>query len=242
MLAARVMKLNPAELYVAIGRLIEEQPDPDKKNEFLRWLGRAHAILEKASPFEASGVKAATTVWFERDRWGVLDTTNAALYRALAAAELAAPVSLQGSFIQSGNSLDAMAAVGKVLSAATTTVRLVDPYMDDKALSDFAVLATEGVNIELLSDSAHSKPSFLPAVRRFKEQFSERRPLIAKLTPRRTLHDRLIVVDAKTVYTVTQSLNALAARAHASIVRIDGEAVDLKISAYNEYWDAASEV
>jgi hypothetical protein len=234
--------VSPAELYVAIGRLIEDQPDIDNRNELLRWLGRAHAILGKASPIEAAGVKSATDFRLERDSWGVRETTNAALYRALAAAELEAPVSLQGSFIPSGNTLDAMAAVGKILSAANTRVRLVDPYMDDKALTDFAVLAAEGVDIELLSDGAHVKPSFLPAVGRFKEQFGESRPLVAKLTPQKVLHDRLVIVDGKTVYTVTQSLNALAARSHASIVRIDGEAVQLKIAAYNSYWDAASEL
>jgi len=41
-------------------------------------------------------------------------TIKATLYRALAAAELKAPVSAQGSFIPAGNAFDAFAALAKV--------------------------------------------------------------------------------------------------------------------------------
>jgi hypothetical protein len=49
------------------------------------------------------------------------------LYRALAIAEMRAPVSAQGAFIAAGNSFDAFAAVGKVLGNATGDILIVDP-------------------------------------------------------------------------------------------------------------------
>ncbi|MGR6730291.1 hypothetical protein, partial [Aeromonas veronii] len=78
--------------------------------------------------------------------------------------------------------------------------------------------------IELLADDATAKPTLAPATARFKQQFGVTRPIEARLASGRSLHDRLIIVDGATVYTVTQSFNALAARSPASIVRIDGDA------------------
>lgn len=232
--------METEQLYISIGRLLEEQPRADQMNELLRWVGRAVALVEQVSKMDAVEIKAATSVRLHSDPWAVRDLTNAALYRALAVVELKAPVSAQGSFIQAGNALDAMAAVGKVMQLAATAVTIVDPYMDDKVLTDFAPLAKERVNIRLLSDSSTVKPTFSPAAARFKTQFGGSRPLEARLSAPRALHDRLIVVDDTTVYTVTQSLNALAGRSHASIVRVDPETSALKVAAYADIWNAAS--
>jgi hypothetical protein len=214
----------------------------DDKMELMRWLGRAHALVSEVSMLDAAEISAAMTVRLAKDPWAVHETANAVLFRALATAERKAPVSSHGSFIQAGNPLDVMTAVGKVLAGAKARVRIVDPYMDDKALTDFAVLARDGVIVELLSDAATAKPSFVPAVQRYNKQFGATRPLQARLSVPKSLHDRLFVLDESTVYTLTQSLNALAARSPASIVRMDGDAVGLKIAAYDAYWSTATAV
>jgi hypothetical protein len=61
------------------------------------------------------------------------------VYRALAKAELNAPAAVQGMFVPAGNPFDAMMAVGKVLGNARHDILIVDPYLDEKALKDFAV-------------------------------------------------------------------------------------------------------
>lgn len=227
------------ELYIALGRVIEEQPDLADMPALLRWLGRATALVEFNSKAEAQEIKAATSVRIHNDPYSVQMLANAALYRALAIAELSAPVSSQGSFIAAGNALDAMAAVGKVLQSATESAMLIDPYMDEKALTDFSPLAKEGVEILLMADEATAKPTLAPAVARFTSQFAAKRPLKARLAAGRTLHDRLIIVDKTTVFTVTQSFNALASRSPASIVRVDAETANLKVSAYTALWNGA---
>lgn len=162
------------------------------------------------------------------------------LYRRHAVAELAAPAAIRGAFINAGNAFSAMVAVGQVLSSAQRSVRIVDPYMDEKALTEFALLAAEQVAVELLADAGTVKPSLQPAAGRFVQQFGAARPLHVRFAPARSLHDRLIVVDGQTVWTLTQSLNAFAARSPASIVRIDGDAVPLKIGAYDDFWNNAA--
>jgi hypothetical protein len=160
--------------------------------------------------------------------------------RALAKAELKAPATAQGSFIPAGNVFDAMAAIGKILGGATRDVLIVDPYMDERALTDFAPLVPEHVAIRLLSDLDSVKPTLRPAAARWAAQYGTSRPLAAKLAPARTLHDRLIAIDGATVWVLTQSLNAFATRSPASIVRVDDETANLKIAAYQAMWGHAT--
>jgi hypothetical protein len=162
------------------------------------------------------------------------------VHRALAKAELKAPAAAQGSFIPAGNAFDALSAIGKILGRATRDVLIVDPYMDEKALTDFALLAPERVQIRLLSDLNSVKPTLHPAAARWVAQYGTSRPLEARLAPARTLHDRLIAIDGAVVWVLTQSLNAFATRSPASIVRVDDETAELKIPAYQAMWGSAT--
>ena len=234
--------MNEAELYYAIGNLIGAQPDHVDTHSVMRWLGKAAALADRVDVLEAAGITSATSLLAMNGTSPTVDKVNAMLYRMLAKAELNAPVSQQGSFIAAGNPLDAMAAIGKVLRSAATSVRIVDPYMDETTLTDFIVLANEGVKIELLADAAYVKPSLAPAVQRAIKQFGSLRPIEARLASSKTLHDRLIQVDYDTVFLVSQSLNGIAARSPASVARADGETTKLKIDAYQAFWNAASPV
>jgi hypothetical protein len=168
-------------------------------------------------------------------------TIASILYRALAVAEIHAPVSVSGSFILAGNALDAMAAIGKVLQTAKRDVLIVDPYMDEKALTDFAPLAAEGIATRLLADQQLHKPTLDPAQKRWAMQYGAKRPLEVRLAAPKILHDRLIVVDEKDTWDLTQSMNAFAARSPASIVRnVDPEITQLKIAAFAAIWAAAT--
>jgi hypothetical protein len=116
-----------------------------------------------------------------------------------------------------------MAVIGSVLRTAKQGVFIVDPYMDEKALTDFAPLAAEGVTIQLLADQQWHKPTLRPARERWSTQYGASRPLEARLAPAKTLHDRLIIIDDEHTWVLTQSLNAFAARSPAAVVRVDDE-------------------
>ena len=161
------------------------------------------------------------------------------LYNALGAASMSAPASLQGAFLPARTPFDAVVAVGKVLSAATKSVLLVDPYADVQILETYAKQASEGIVVEVLSDSATVKPSLKPALVAWSAQFSGRRPAEVRLAPPRALHDRLIVVDRASVWMVGQSFNALATRAPSVITRLDPETASLKIAAHVDMWNSA---
>jgi hypothetical protein len=238
--------MDAEELYIRLGRLLEEMPDLDAdtkdKPRIIGWFGKAYALLSASGDkVDAVRLKVISGRVFTYE-YSYNDEVSSIITRALAVAELSAPAAVSGSFIGAGNSFDAMAAVGKVLSGSTTAIRIVDPYMDEKTLTDFATLAKEGVAIELLSDEATYKATLEPAVARFAKQYAAKRPLEARLAPKRALHDRLIIVDGKVAWTLTQSLKDFAERSPASIIRIDGDAGTLKIAAYDDFWKSAKPI
>ena len=240
--------MTPEEEYVRLGQLLAAMPELRVEfplsAEANLWLGRATALADKF--LEESDRKdfrqAANLLVASPDKMVADAATHALtalLFRALAAAELKAPSVAQGAFISAGNSFDAVAAIGRVLGDAQHRILIVDPYMDEKALIDFAVLAREGVAIHLLADQKDHKPGLKPAAERWKKQYDAMRPLEVRFAKPRTLHDRLLIVDDEKVSVLTQSLNAFASRSPASIVRVDQETAILKIAAYEEMWKAA---
>lgn len=230
-----------------LGRLTETMPQLNEwpTEATHRWLGQLDALLVgDDDQANLVGLRANTSKLIgartPMDRGHAAQEITFILHRALAAAELRAPVSLSGSFIPAGSALDGMAVIGKVLQTAKRDVLIIDPYMDEKALMDFAPLAAEGVAIRLLADGQDHKPTLRPAQQRFGTQYGARRPLQVRLAAPKVLHDRLIVVDDKDTYVLTQSLNAFAARSPAAVVRVDGETSALKINAYAAIWAAAT--
>jgi len=188
--------------------------------------------------------------WVEMDRLAAfiqrpprapdLGAICAILFKALAIVELELEPAAQGAFIPAGNAFDAISAISRIVSSAKLELLVVDPYMDEKALSGTAIMAAEGITLRLLSDQAFVKASLKPNATAWVTQYGTRRPLELRLTPAKSLHDRLIIVDGQTVCTLTQSLNAFATRAPASILRVDADTAALKIAAYSALWSAAT--
>jgi hypothetical protein len=241
------MSLTPEALYVQIGQLMAQMPDLKSETvtpELHKWLARAVALVE-----EVGDITDAVTLRTLADQMvtmaripGVQDDLAEQIvpiiHRALARAELKAPASAQGVFIPAGNSFEAFAAVGRVLGTATADVLIVDPYGDEKLLTDFAIQAPERIPIRLLTDAKRYKPTLVPAAQRWKQQYGPDRPLEVRLAVT-ALHDRLIVVDGATAWAVGQSFKDLAEKAPTSIVRVGPETAALKISAYADLWKAA---
>lgn len=240
---------SPEAIYQQIGELVRTPPVLVPRQsltpEQLLWLGRATALV--AATGEITDVtlirhhsEHLSPRYSDNNRFAAREQIMNALYRALAWAELRAPVGMQGAYIPAGNVFDALAAVGRVLQSATADVLIVDPYMDANALTDFAVLALESVQVRLLTDEAGVKPGLRPAAQQWAAQHSSRRPLEVRKTPPRALHDRLIIVDNTSAYVLGQSLNALATRAPTAVVRTDPDTASMKVAAYATIWAAAT--
>jgi hypothetical protein len=208
-----------------------------------RWLERAAALIRESGDrvnvdHVSFTIAVDGLVGVLRERYA--HQIVAVLHRALARAELKAPASAQGAFIPVGAAFDVFQTIGKVLREAKQDVFIVDPYMDDRVLTDFAPLTADAVAVRLLTDIFYTKPAALqPAAQRWTQQYAGTRPLEVRLTAARLLHDRLIIVDGAKVWSLTKPLKDFAARSPATILRVEGDFVRLKIDAYEQMWTAA---
>lgn len=245
------MPFDPDRLYHELGYLIAAMPDMTTNEwqtpEGQRWLGRAAALLEQTGSLTDTvefniAVQGLSSNAFVPGHSGAVQRMTIALYRALARAELQASPSSSGAFIPVGETFSAFSALSRILGEARTRVMFVDPYADSNLLTDFAVLAPDGVSVRILADAASRKVAFSPAVRHWIQQYGAARPLEARLAPQRSLHDRLIIIDERVAWSLGQSFNALAARAPTSLIKADAETARLKIEAHDQAWQTASPI
>jgi hypothetical protein len=234
----------PENLYRQAKAHIERMPDfskSDNHRERIDWGAKALAIAQEFGDVTLS-LNVSNNVRLLADKsWGANAgvETYAALKTIVERLELRLPASLSGAFIAAGSVFDAHAAFSKVVSGAKSDVLLIDPYMDEKALTEFGESVPQGITYRLLADQAFVKPSLAPAARKWKQQHGTSRPLEVRLANPKALHDRLIIVDQTNPWTVTQSLNQIAVRSHAEFV-LALETADLKIPAYAEIWTNAA--
>jgi hypothetical protein len=240
--------IDPADLYARLGELLGTMPDLDAPGEIPadthRWLAQAYVLVNAAGlSMDALQLKHSTE-WLCRPFGyeGQAAIIRGIVHRAFAVVEFKTPPAARGMFITAGNVHDAMVRIGKVFQAAKSDVLIVDPYMNEKLLSDFALMIPEGASMRLLADryQVEKKATLLhPAVKRWEKQHGSARPLRTKLAQRGKLHDRSIMIDGADAWVLTQSFNAFAERAHGLIVQVDSETAALKISAYHELWQSA---
>lgn len=206
-----------------------------------QWFARAHAAVDEVGISTDPMTFRMATQQFPYASWKVaVNEIIVLVHRAFAHCEARVPAAAAGAFVPVAKPFDAFAAIGKIFGSATGDLLIVDPYMDEKVLTDFAVTAPAGVRIRLLSDSHSAYKSLAPAVARWQAQHGASSPLEARLSAPKALHDRAIFVDGREAWTLTQSLKDFAARSPAEIIRADDTA-DLKIQAYEAIW-AASQV
>lgn len=234
--------------YLQAGELVRELPEltggDSMSAEDYRWLGRLSTLIEATSSADSIAFKVANNNLASSNshtRRTAIHEIKSILYRTHAYLESMASTAVQGAVIPVGAAFDALQSVGKVLAMASRDLLIVDPYMDAQMLTEFARLAHERVQLRLLSVArAINDDGMRAAAERWRAQFGDSRPLEMRSVPKHLLHDRLIVVDEKEIYNVSQSFKNLADRSPASITRVVGM-VEVKLETYAQMWaDATS--
>jgi hypothetical protein len=237
------MKLDPESYYRHLGRLIETMPDFSGNAQFSddihQWLGRADALISaNGDVVDKIDWRSAVQRLNTAARPSALESLKQVLYRVLGASELLAPASAQGTFIPVGNSFAAFVSISKLLKTATRDVMIVDPYMDEAALTVYGCTVPDGVSLRLLADAKYVKQSLQPASTTWVQQYGNIKPLAVRIAPDGALHDRSIFIDGTIAWGFTQSLNAIAKRSPAEIIRAD-ETASMKIEHYESVWNGA---
>lgn len=229
-------------IYRQLGLLISQKPAIEGRGEYgpeqLQWVGRAFALVEaNGNIFDVADFRAAMNLLNSASRAHHAQSILMILYRVLARLELQVPAEAQGAFINAGAEFSAFQAIGKVLRATGRDVLIVDPYLSVEVLFDFVPMAHEGVAVRLLSDgqSRVLGDGLRAGLQRWVQQYAAR-PVVARVTQPRELHDRLLLVDDAQAWILTQSLKDFAARAPGTLVRADPDLAAMKIQAYAAIW------
>jgi len=237
---------NYQSLYTQLGRLVADTPtlsdwQASSRPENLKWFARALALVElvgAGNGFDATTVRA-TLDTLSPSLWPLQVTKiNGIIYRAMAVCEVHLPASAAGAFVPAGDVFDAFAALTKLFETAKSDILIVDPYLDESVLVDFGGAVPLGINVRLLADQQSVKATFAPAVTKWRTQYGLARPLEARLTQPKVLHDRAIFIDRTEAWTLTQSLKDFAKKSPAELVRANDVAA-LKIAAYEAIWTSS---
>jgi hypothetical protein len=237
------MSFTPEEAYFQLGRLVAELPDlaagpiaPATK----AWLERADPLVQVCGGLaDIIQLRVAVQNLDGPLRARHARTIAAIVQRALARAEQEAPQESRGAFVTATNAFDVFAAVRRVLASAQVEVLLVDAHADATVLTDYAVLAPDGVAVHLLTGQAEHKPTLNTAARNWLQRFADARPLTIRLAAAQALPDSLILVDSVTAWVLGTPFSDLAKGKRTTLLRLPDEAAQDKASAYAAIWDAA---
>lgn len=242
--------LSPQSAYHQIGILLADVPDllgHDSKwvlpTATIQWLSKAAALVRAATGISGHTVRMDMAV---KDLVATMRPEENAreiilvMHQVMAILELDLPVSAGGAFVTPGASLDAYAAISKIIGSATRSILIVDPYMDASVVIEVVGLAPSSVSVQLLSDAATVKPTLKPAADKWIQQYGNLHPLEVRLAAAKSLHDRLIITDGTTAWVLTQSLKDFAQRSPATIQKADAELAVMKVQAFATMWNAAA--
>ncbi|WP_145902249.1 MULTISPECIES: hypothetical protein [Sphingobium] len=83
------------------------------------------------------------------------------------------------------------------------------------------------------------KEELRPATEASVQQYGSKRPLRVRQVAKSLLHDRLLVVDGKEAWDISQSLNASAKGSPATITKSRADRAELKVATYEPLFDEA---
>lgn len=242
------MKIGPDydRCYAMLKQLLLVTPDFESNSETLndddhKWLANLNTCMENMIMIAdrsklSQSVRMLTTSFHDAS---VRDIRGLA-YRALAKAEFHATNVSTGTFIPVGGAFNFHTVLTDVLRDCKADIFLIDPYMDNVAVTDVAAICPSGVTIRFLTGNSTHKTNLQPAVANWSKQHGP--TLDVRLTDAKSLHDRLLVIDSKDAFLLTQSVKDFAKRASGAVQKMDVEAGKLKAVAYEALWASAEKI
>lgn len=236
---------TPEQLLSLLQAAIRDAPalkyDESRTEDERRWLGRVDAILE------ASGKMLAVAAFrAARQRLGSIlqsrDDLMMPLYDVLSAMELLVPASMQGAFIPPGDTWDGYSALVKLVQRECDDILIVDPYLSSDIYLYFAPPSAAKNGIRCLCQKMNQTLAGLQAsaAKWASDPISEQHPVEVRFAAEKSLHDRLIIIDGKESWIITQSIKDIAKRSPASVTRAEPELAQMKSDYYETLWATAT--
>ena len=233
--------ISPEQLLALLEAAIGEAPAftyGEKLTEKeIRWLGRVDALLD------ASGLMSAVVNFraarsslgtYAHDR----DKILIPLYDALSHAELQVPASMQGAFIPPGDTWNGYAALVKIMQTPCDHMMIVDPYLNSDIYTYFAphCAASNGMRCLTVKRPENHSGLLASGQKWAADRISEAKSVEVRYASAKALHDRLIIIDSRESWLVSQSIKDIAQRSPASVMRAEAELGRMKAEHYEELW------
>lgn len=235
---------TPEQLLSLLQAVIRDAPtfqlDAPVGETELKWLSRSDAILA------ACAVDLAVFFRVARQDVGTwaFDRTKLMLplYDALSRLELLVPSSLQGAFIPPGNTWDAYSAITKVVQTDCNDILVIDPYLNADIFIHYAPHSGARSGLRCLTaQRGQNHLGLVAAATKWQaDPQTQAKPVEVRYADSALLHDRLIILDGKEVWLVSQSFKDIAKRSAASVTKADAELAQMKASHYEAIWNAST--
>lgn len=164
------------------------------------------------------------------------------LYDVLSAMELLVPASMQGAFIPPGDTWDGYSALVKLIQRECDDILIVDPYLNSDIYLYFAPHSAAKNGIRCLCQKMNQTfPGLQASAAKWaSDPVSEQHPVEVRFAADKSLHDRLIIIDGKEAWIITQSIKDIAKRSPASVTRAESELAKMKSDYYESLWASAT--
>src|ERR1041385_1554941 len=202
-------------------------------NAHLAWLGKSYALLTRWNPQETMSFKTAeSTLPIKLTRNSSAGTLLNVLHHAIADLELDVG-SLPPQAFGPGAVYDFMKALRDLLASATTSLLVIDPYMDDQIFDVYLTAVSGGVSCRLLV-KRHS-PSLKAAGTAFRTQHK----MTVEIRTSQLIHDRVIFLDDRSCWVLGQSVKDAAKSMPTYLAPLPSDVIPLKKDVYEQIWSTA---
>jgi hypothetical protein len=230
--------MDKAVLLAQLHSLLESAPDfstySPTSGEHHSWIAKAHALIsrwDKNAAFQLA--LAADSVHMSLLRDGSVSKIVGLLHRAIADLELEAPKVADQAFAP-GAEYNFFKALNAALSSATSSIFIVDPYLDEHIFDSYLAGTPTGLTVRLLT---HKYGNLLkPAVQKFPTQHGT--SVSARISPE--LHDRVVFVDNLSCWVMGQSIKDAAKSKPTYLLPLPPDIAKLKLGHYEAIWSNAN--
>jgi hypothetical protein len=234
------LAMNSAVLLAELQLMANNIPDfrsfTSTSREHFEWLGKTHALIARWNSLEAiSFSRVSGYLGMPQTREGNLMQLMGILHRALADLQLDTPSKPDQAF-GPGAVYDFFKALKDLLSTATKTVMVVDPYLDDQVFVTYISGISPTVSVKLLTTKTGEQ--FRPALEKYRTQHSQ--DIQARKT--KAIHDRVVMIDGASCWVLGQSINNAAKSKPTYIAPVSPDTAAEKIRTYLGIWNDSEPV
>lgn len=202
----------------------------------LEWLGKASALITAWNRYEAISFKSsAESLSIELMRDSNVGRLMSTLYRVIAELELEVQSHPAQAF-GPGAVYDFFKSFRELLQSATTTLLVVDPFLDEQVFDAYLSVLNPSVTVRLLAreHAAALKPAVAAFIAQHKRAVEVRKS--------KRLHDRIVFIDDRSCWVLGQSIKDAAANKPTYLAPLPQDVAILKKQDYEDIWNAATPI